>query len=148
MAAEQTAPEPDLAESTGLFGRRLMAIEEPILREAGVSMWEYAILTTLARGGAVSQVELSRRTGRDTTRLGKHLGDLEARELVAREQSADARRRIVTLTAAGEDVQRRVRLAVRTAEDDYLSTRLSVDEAAALRSLLARAATDSAATRA
>lgn len=138
MATDDPAAGPDLAEAVGVLGHRLLALEEPILRDAGVSMWEYAILTTLLRGGAVSQVELSRRTGRDTTRLGKHLGDLEARGLVAREQADDARRRTVTATAEGAAVQARAQQRIRAAEDELLAARLSGEEAATLRRLLAR----------
>lgn len=138
MATEEPATEPDLAEAIGILGRRLLALEEPILREAGVSMWEYAILTTLLRGGAVSQVELSRRTGRDTTRLGKHLGELESRGLVTREQADDARRRTVAATAEGAAAQAGVQRRIRAAEDELLAARLSAQEAATLRRLLAR----------
>lgn len=138
MVTEEPAPEPDLAKAVGVLGRRLMSLEEPILREAGVSMWEYAILTTLLRGGAVSQVELSRRTGRDTTRLGKHLGELESRGLVAREQAEDARRRTVAATTAGATAQLHAQRRIRAAEDELLAARLSAQEAATLRRLLAR----------
>lgn len=41
---------------------RLAALEEPLLRDAGLSMWEYAILTEVSSNAAMSQVELSRRT--------------------------------------------------------------------------------------
>ncbi|RDH10619.1 MarR family winged helix-turn-helix transcriptional regulator [Tsukamurella pulmonis] len=142
MATEEPGTEPDLAEAIGVLGRRLLAAEEPILREAGVSMWEYAILTTLLRGGAVSQVELSRRTGRDTTRLGKHLCDLESRGLIAREQADDARRRTVSATGAGADAQRRAKDGIRRAEDAMLAARLSGEEAATLRRLLLRLSED------
>ncbi|BDD81807.1 hypothetical protein TPB0596_15700 [Tsukamurella pulmonis] len=142
MATEEPGTEPDLAEAIGVLGRRLLAAEEPILREAGVSMWEYAILTTLLRGGAVSQVELSRRTGRDTTRLGKHLCDLESRGLIAREQADDARRRTVSATGAGADAQRRAKDRIRRAEDAMLAARLSGEEAATLRRLLLRLSED------
>ncbi|CAM3689816.1 MarR family winged helix-turn-helix transcriptional regulator [Tsukamurella ocularis] len=138
MATEEPATEPDLAEAIGTLGRRLLALEEPILHEAGVSMWEYAILTTLLRGGAVSQVELSQRTGRDTTRLGRHLGELESRGLVTREQADDARRRTVAATAEGAAAQAGVQRRIRAAEDELLAARLSADEAATLRRLLAR----------
>lgn len=138
MSPEEHANAPDLAESVGILGRRLLTLEEPILRDAGVSMWEYAILTTLLRGGPTSQVELSRRTGRDTTRLGKHLAELEERGLVARGQDDDARRRIVSATDDGSAVVLRTKHTIRIAEDALLASRLSDEESAALRRLLAR----------
>ncbi len=138
MTTEDPAAGPDLAEAIGTLGRRLLALEEPILRDEGVSMWEYAILTTLLRGGAISQVELSQRTGRDTTRLGKHLGELESRGLVARKQADDARRLTVAATVEGGETQARTQERIRAAEDALLTARLSADEAATLRRLLLR----------
>ena len=138
MSAEEHAHAPDLAESVGILGRRLLAIETPILADAGLSMWEYAILTTLLRSGATSQVELSRRTGRDTTRLGKHLADLEERGLVTRGQDDDARRRIVSATDIGAAAVHRTKETIRTAEDALLASRLSKEESVTLRGLLSR----------
>ncbi|MBS4100362.1 MarR family winged helix-turn-helix transcriptional regulator [Tsukamurella paurometabola] len=138
MATEDPPTAPDLAEAVGALGRRLLSLEEPILRSAGVSMWEYAILTTLLRGGAVSQVELSRRTGRDTTRLGKNLAELESRGLITREQADDARRRTVAATADGAAAQRHAKQEIRAAEDRLLAAHLSNEEAATLRRLLER----------
>lgn len=69
----------DLGALTARVLPALAALEEPILRKAGISMWEYAIASELARNDGVSQAELSRRTRRDPTRLGRHLDDLSAR---------------------------------------------------------------------
>ena len=129
--------DPDLAEAVFGLAQRLMALEAPILDAAGVSMWEYAILTVLSRDGALSQVELSRRTGRDTTRLGKHLSELQSRGLISREQqSSDARRRTATLTSAGQTAQIELRTAIRSAEDQLLSRLLPGNDAETLRRTL------------
>jgi len=136
--SEAPAGEPDLGALLARLLPRLAAAEEPILAGAGLSMWEYAIMTELASGAVVSQADLSRRTGRDPTRLGRHLDDLRERGLVAREQASDRRRRSVRLTAEGERLYREVKAQVRAAEDDLLHDRLTADEAARLRQLLAR----------
>ena len=93
MTGSRNAPgdEPDLAALIFRVLPRLGALEEPVLRDAGLSMWEYAILTEVASGAAVSQKELSRRTRRDPTRLGRHLDELVSRGLVGRERSQDQR---------------------------------------------------------
>ena len=141
MAETPPHDEPDLAALIARLFPRLMALEEPILAEAGVSMWEYAILTELTQETAVSQVELSRRTGRDTTRLGKHVSDLVARGLVVRERSNDGRQRTVRLTHGGRSVQSRAKAAIRAAEDALLGESLSPAEASELRRLLGAFAT-------
>ncbi|MFE5641664.1 MarR family transcriptional regulator [Rhodococcus sp. NPDC056516] len=65
-------------------------------------MCEYAILTEVASSTAMSQVELSRRTRRDPTRLGRHLDELVSRGLVSRERSRDQRQRTVGITFDGQ----------------------------------------------
>ncbi|MCU1645452.1 MAG: hypothetical protein JWN03_5727 [Nocardia sp.] len=140
----EAGDEPDLGALLAHVFPQLAALEEPILREAGLSMWEYAIVTELASTEVVSQVELSRRTRRDPTRLGRHLDELTVRGLVARARASDQRQRTVHLTGSGRDLYARVKKRVRVVEDEFLHTTLSVGEAASLRDLLARLAAPSA----
>lgn len=119
---------------------RLAALEEPILREAGLSMWEYAIVTELASNPVVSQAELSRRTRRDRTRLGGHLDDLASRGIITREPSSDQRQRAVRLTREGQTLYEKVHESIRTAEDEFLHAALSSSDATRLRRLLWRLA--------
>lgn len=132
--------EPDLGSLLARLFPRLIAMEEPILTEAGLSMWEYTIATELAAAEALSQVELSRRTRRDPTRLGQHLDELESRGLIARERSADQRQRTVRLTPAGTKAYTRAKRRIRAAEDELLRTQLSATDARRLRQLLIRLA--------
>lgn len=132
--------EPDLAALMARVFPRLAALEEPVLSEAGLSMWEYTIMTELATSEVVSQAELSRRTRRDPTRLGRHLDDLESRDLVARARASDQRQLSVRLTAAGRSLYASVKKAVRTVEDGLLHPALGESDAVRLRQLLARLA--------
>lgn len=134
------ADEPDLGALMARVLPQLAALEEPILREAGLSMWEYAIVTELASAEVVSQVELSRRTRRDPTRLGRHLDELSGRGLVARARASDQRQRTVRLTGSGRVLYMKVKKRVRVAEDEFLHSALSAAEATRLRHLLARLA--------
>ncbi|MGC4191112.1 MAG: winged helix DNA-binding protein [Thermomicrobiales bacterium] len=134
------ANEPDLGALIARVLPHLMALEEPILREVGLSMWEYAIVTELASQAVVSQIELSRRTRRDPTRLGKHLDDLAARGLVVRERSDDHRQRTVRLTPAGELLYEGVKKRIRVVEDEFLRSALSATDAVSLRHALVRLA--------
>lgn len=128
--------EPDLGALLARLLPRLLALEEPILAEAGLSMWEYAIATELAAGAALSQVELSRRTRRDPTRLGRHLDELEGRGLITRERAADQRQHTVRLTTTGKRTHARAKQQIRAAEDALLATGLSAGEGRRLRQLL------------
>lgn len=132
--------EPDLAALIFRVVPRLGSLEAPVLRDAGLSMWEYAILTEVASGAAVSQKELSRRTKRDPTRLGKHLDELISRDLVYRERSRDQRQRTVGITPSGQLLLESVRVKIRMVEDDLLRMGLSESESTTFRELLARLA--------
>lgn len=133
--------EPDLAALMARVLPRLAAMEEPLLRDAGLSMWEYAILTEVASSAAMSQVELSRRTRRDPTRLGRHLDALVSRGLVSRERSRDQRQRTVGITSRGRTLLDAVRGKIREAEDELLHAVLTTSDAAILRDMLIRLAT-------
>ena len=116
-----------------------------VVREVGelLGKWSEAgavelRLTALASGDAVSQVELSARTRRDPTRLGRHLEDLEGRGLVVRERSADQRQRTVNLTKTGRSRYSRLKKQIRAAEDELLAAHLSAAEAKQFRETLAK----------
>lgn len=138
MSSDGNEPvdEPDLGALMARVLPHLAALEEPILREAGLSMWEYAIVTELASNPGASQAELSRRTGRDPTRLGRHLEDLDSRGIVTRERASDQRQNAVRLTRKGRTLYEKVKRSIRTVEDEFLHSTLSTRDAARLRNLL------------
>ena len=140
MNSNRSENEPDLGALMARVLPHLAALEEPILREAGLSMWEYAIVTELASNPVVSQAELSRRTRRDRTRLGQHLDDLASRGIITRERSGDRRQRAVRLTRKGRTQYEKVKKEIRTVEDEFLHAALSSRDAARLRQLLRRLA--------
>lgn len=132
--------EPDLGALLARVLPHLAALEEPILREVGLSMWEYAIVTELASNPVVSQAELSRRTRRDRTRLGGHLDDLASRGIITRERSSDQRQNAVRLTRKGRTLYEKAKKSIRTVEEEFLHSTLSSRDAAHLRHLLKRLA--------
>ncbi|MFF1945963.1 MarR family winged helix-turn-helix transcriptional regulator [Rhodococcus qingshengii] len=138
--SEGSRGEADLAALMFRVLPRLAALEEPLLRDAGLSMWEYAILTEVASSAAMSQVELSRRTRRDPTRLGRHLDELVSKGFVVRERSRDQRQRTVGITSGGQVLLDEVRSRIRAAEDGLLHFALAESESAVLRQFLARLA--------
>lgn len=140
----EAAEEPDLAALMFRVLPQLAALEEPLLQEAGLSMWEYAIMSELASAQVVSQVELSRRTRRDPTRLGRHLDQLASRSLVVRVRAQDQRQRTIGLTDSGRALYTTVKQRVRVAEDELLQAAMSPVEAIGFRQLLSRLASPDA----
>ncbi|XVX20492.1 MarR family winged helix-turn-helix transcriptional regulator [Actinomycetota bacterium] len=130
----------DLADLLARIFPRLAELEGPILEAAGLSMWEYAIMTELASAEAVSQTDLSRRVRRDPTRLGRHLDALEERGLVSRTAAEDRRQRTVSLTREGNRTFRRAKQDIRGVEDALVGEAFTPDEAAELRRMLQRLA--------
>ena len=117
-----TADRPDL----GVLLHRLLTTvierELPILREHGVEMWEYAVLSALQQGEAPSQAVLAQQVGRDQTRLIPLLDGLEQRGLLRRQPDPEDRRhRQIGLTKDGRAVLRRCRRGIRAMEADLLS---------------------------
>ena len=101
--------------------RVAIAREEPILERAGLRMWDYVVLSTLAGKDAPTQAQLAAQAGRDKTRLIGNLDRLEDLGLVNRKPDpADRRNRKVSLTAEGRRVLERCRADIREMEDDLL----------------------------
>ncbi|GIF18024.1 DNA-binding MarR family transcriptional regulator [Actinoplanes tereljensis] len=115
---------PDLGAMVMRLGRRLIAMEEPILERHGVSMWAYVVLTALSgsEGPTRTQAALAQSIGADKTRLIPILDDLQKRGLIEREPDpADRRARLLALTEEGKEKQRAIQKEIRTAENDLLA---------------------------
>jgi DNA-binding MarR family transcriptional regulator len=131
---------PDLGELFSRIARRLLERERPLLEARGITMWQYAVLTCLARRPASTQLELASAIRYDKTRLIGLLDELEAKGLVRREPDpADRRARIVQITAKGRRRHAAAMADIRAMEDGLLSA-LTAEERAGLRSALARLA--------
>lgn len=88
-------------------------------------------------GDAVRQKDLAESLGIDGSSLVRLLDMLEERGLLRREDGADRRCKLVTLTPAGRDLTARTRAIVTALEEDMLSD-LSDDEMATLLDLMER----------
>jgi len=133
---------PDVAESERAdlgamvmrLGRRLLAMEQPILERHGVTMWAYVVLTALRDGPARAQAALAAAINADKTRLIPVLDDLQKRGLIEREPDpADRRVRLLGLTPEGRRLQQAVQAEIRSAEEIMLSK--IKDRAAFVRAL-------------
>jgi DNA-binding MarR family transcriptional regulator len=91
------------------LARRGAALVGESLAQEGVRRQHYSVLTSLAEQGAASQATLGRRLWIDRSDLHALLTELERDGLVARVRDPEDRRRnVVTLTAAGKALLRRL----------------------------------------
>ena len=121
----------------GRLGRRLIAVEEPILARHEISMWAYVVLSSLREGPTRTQAALAAAINADKTRLIPVLDDLQRRGLIERAPDpADRRVRLLSLTAAGRNRQRAVQAEIRASEDVLLAG-LPEDERAGFLAALA-----------
>jgi DNA-binding MarR family transcriptional regulator len=110
------------------------------LAAAGSRGYHARLLAALEEFGPLSQASLGRHTGLDPSDVVAALSDLTARGLVARfPDPADARRNIVTLTAAGAEHLEVLDRLLGEVQDELLAP-LSAPERAELVRLLGRVA--------
>jgi DNA-binding MarR family transcriptional regulator len=108
------------------------------LAGVGARRHHYALLAALDEVGATSQAELSRRTTIDRSDMVATVNELAERGLVERApDTADRRRNVVTLTAAGRRRLRELDALLAEVQDDLLAP-LSAEERAELVHLLTR----------
>lgn len=126
----------DLGALFAQITRRLIDAERPLLAARGLSMWDYIVLSELARRPAGTQLALAEAIGYDKTRLIGLLDELEHKGLITREPDpADRRVRTVQLTPDGEARHAAARHDIHTMEDELLS-KLSAAQQRTLRAVL------------
>lgn len=108
------------------------------LATVGSRGYHARLLAALGEFGPLSQASLGRHTGLDPSDVVAALNDLTARDFVARRPDpADARRNIVTLTAAGAEHLEVLDRLLGEVQDELLAP-LSIPERAELVRLLGR----------
>jgi DNA-binding MarR family transcriptional regulator len=126
----------DLAAMLAAVTRHLGEAEEPLLAAAGVTMWEYIVLSRLTRGPVPNQLTLAREVRHDKTRLIRLLDGLEARGLAERSPDPDDRRsHTVSITDAGRRLQGKAQKAIRRMEDERLGALTATERRALLSAL-------------
>ena len=127
----------DLGALFARITRWLLDAERPLLDAHGLSMWDYIILSHLAREPAGTQLALAEAIGYDKTRLIGLLDRLEQGELITRvADPTDRRARVVTLTRSGQARHAAARADIRAMEDEFL-VHLNPAQRAHLRGTLA-----------
>jgi MarR family transcriptional regulator, lower aerobic nicotinate degradation pathway regulator len=124
------------------LARRGAALVGESLAQEGVRRQHFAVLTSLAEQGAASQADLGRRLWIDRSDLHALMTELERDGLIARVRDpSDRRRNVVTLTAAGKALLRRLDKRVDAAQVGLLEP-LSAAERRELIRLLDRVVSD------
>ncbi len=135
-AAHDGERRPDLAAMMVPLGRALMAAEQPVLREHGLTMWAYVVLSRLDGDPVRSQNALARAVGADKTRIIGVLDGLQERGLIERRADPDDRRvRLLSMTPAGRRLRDAARRDIQQREERLLERLTPADREGFLRAL-------------
>jgi DNA-binding MarR family transcriptional regulator len=128
----------DLGTMLHRLGRRVLAMERPILARHAVTLWAYIVLTALTDGPMRTQAALAASIGADKTRIIPVLDDLQRRGLIEREPDpADRRVRLLGITESGRRLQRAIRADIRAGEAELVAALAPGDRDGFLRALAA-----------
>lgn len=120
MASE--ANRPDLGVMLAPLIREVIAAEQPVLAEHGLSMWGYAVLLALDNSPVRTQAALAAAIGADKTRIIPTLDQLQAKGYIERRPDPDDRRvRLLEITEAGRTVKDAAQAAIQRGEERWLS---------------------------
>ncbi|MFB9908516.1 MarR family winged helix-turn-helix transcriptional regulator [Allokutzneria oryzae] len=98
------------------------AVAERMARDAGLGLWQFAVLAAVADTGPAAQREIGDSLGLDPSDLARLMDELLTADLVARERdTADRRRYRVTLTTTGRAALRRAKAVVAKVEQETLA---------------------------
>ncbi|MEV4572858.1 MarR family winged helix-turn-helix transcriptional regulator [Nonomuraea jabiensis] len=120
----------------GVGSRRAVAAR--LADEAGLSLWQFAVLATLSDAGPAAQREIGARLGLDPSDMVRLMDELIGAGLAERDRDpADRRRYRVSLTPAGRDALERGQALVERVERETLAP-LTADERERLHELVTK----------
>jgi DNA-binding MarR family transcriptional regulator len=128
MAARQ-----DLLAALAPVTKALRRIEDDAAAGAGLTMWQYAILSLVTETPGLNQGQVAHTLGYSANRIIADLDLLQERRLLTRSPGTDRRANVLRTTAAGRRVMQRIQADIRKGEDDLLAI-LSVGQRRALYS--------------
>ena len=122
-----------LYERPGFMLRRCIqatgSLFEQSCRDLGITQGQYDVLHILTHLGAVDQDELARALGLDRATTGAIARGLEQKKLIRRKvKPTDKRKRVITLTQAGEDMFKAAEPAAIEARDALFATLSAADQ--------------------
>jgi DNA-binding MarR family transcriptional regulator len=138
----ETSRRPDLAAMLAPLLRELMAAEQPVLEEHGLTMWGYVVLLALDRSPMRTQAALAEAIGADKTRIIRTLDELQEHGHIERHPDPDDRRvRLLAITDSGRAVKDAAQTEIQRGEERWLGD-LSADERRAFLKVLRRLTRD------
>jgi DNA-binding MarR family transcriptional regulator len=140
MKKAKTPTPLDFEALPGHYIRRLQQIAVAVFLQAteahGITPVQYAALNQVARSPGVDQRTLARSIGLDTSTIASVIDRLEARGLMQRQASGEDRRvRLLSLTAAGQELLMAVTPDVIKAQDRMLQPLTAAERAEFMRML-------------
>lgn len=105
------------------------------LAKVGLKTTQYSLLSHVLRLEPIAPGELARRMGLDASTLTRNLQPLLVAGWLTQEAGADARSRVVTITAAGRDKQAEAQRHWKAAQQN-VNALLGVERVASLHTLL------------
>jgi DNA-binding MarR family transcriptional regulator len=90
------------------LSKALRRIEDTAAARAGLSMWQYAILSTIDDVAGMNQRQVAARLQYSPNRIVADLDTMERRGLITRQRDADRRANTLRITAEGRQLQRQV----------------------------------------
>jgi DNA-binding MarR family transcriptional regulator len=130
------AARPDLGAMLELLARQVVAAEQPILAEHGLSMWGYIVLSALDHSPIRTQAALAEAIGADKTRIIPTLDELQERGYIERIPDPDDRRaRLLAITASGRSIKNASQVDIQRGEEQWLGKLSGADRTVFLRVL-------------
>ena len=116
--------------------RELIAAEEPVLAEHGLTMWGYVVLSTLDRGPFRTQAALAEAINADKTRIIRTLDELQDDGFLERRPDPDDRRvRLLAITEKGRMVKDAAQAEIQRGEERWLGELTQEERRVFLRAL-------------
>jgi DNA-binding MarR family transcriptional regulator len=101
--------------------RALRRLEELASAKHGLTMWQYAILSVVAQTTGLNQRDVANRLQYSVNRIIRDLDFLSERGLLTRRSGPDRRANLLSVTAAGSELERQIRADIQGQEDVLLA---------------------------
>jgi DNA-binding MarR family transcriptional regulator len=116
-----TAARRDLLMSFAPITRALRRIEDGAAQAAGLTMWQFAILSIVDETPDLNQGAVAKALAYSPNRIIADLDQLEERGLLIRRPGPDRRAKLLTTTPDGVGVMGQIRREIHRGEDELLS---------------------------
>lgn len=128
-----------LADLAPLVGA-LRDFEEDVTSAHGLTMWQYAVLSTVKAQAGLNQGEVARQLGYNKNRIIGDIDELERLDLIQRSaKTGDRRQNVLAITGAGSEMVAVIHELIRAGEEELLRP-LTGRESESLRVLIATVA--------